>query len=302
MRFFITADIHHSIQEKFLPLSQKLAQHCLEQAENGDVLLLAGDNACGDLKGLKELLELFDSFPGPRALVPGNHDLWSHPDKGVGSDILYRESIPKICAQAGFHYLDQSPLKVGEPQELIGIAGCYGGFDFSLADLTQLNSEDKEIVLEGWRTGLLDNLFWNDYRFTWNSETKTWDHAQFSKQNTQRLTEHLNQLESDERVKSIVCITHTAAVLDQAIGHPNGAQRPDFQRAWFRGILGSKRLGSAIQKMEKVALHVCGHTHYPKESTDPSNRHWVNIGCDYPRKRWLIYEPGEGYRFSDWIQ
>lgn len=302
MRIFITADIHHAIKKRLLPLTERLARQCLERARSGDVLLLAGDNACGDLKGLADLLERFASFPGPRALVPGNHDLWSHPEHGMGSDVLYEQAIPELCEKHGFRVLDRAPLRVDGPDGQLGIAGCYGGFDFTLGDLDSLEPDDRARVKEGWRTGLLEPLFWNDYHFTWSASGSGWDHASFSGENSDRLARHLGELERDSAVSEVICITHTGACLEEITGHPAGKKRPASERTWFRGITGSARLGEVIRGHSKVRLHVCGHTHHPTETTDSGGRHWVNVGCDYPRKRWLVVEPGRGHEFTEWVE
>jgi len=302
MRLFFTADCHHGINPRFERRTSMLAAEVLDLARPGDALVLGGDLACADRKGLDACLALFEPFPGTKAFVPGNHDLWSEPLGGIGSDVLYERRLAEAAARRGFRLLDDGPLRVPHPGGALGIAGSAGGFDFSLADLTPLAEAERAEVHQAWRTGQFRTAFWNDYRFTWRSGDRAWDHPAFAAACAARLRRHLAELEADATVSEIVCVTHTGAHLEQVKDHPNSRGRPLAGSLWLRGLSGSSALGDAIRASPKTRLAVCGHTHHERRHADSEGRLWINIGCDYPRKRWLVYEPGGEVRFTSWIE
>src|SRR5436189_6482716 len=104
----ITADLHWGTRhttgrQATLDLVAHLAMN------PPDVLILAGDIGAGE--DFKRCLELFDGFSCQKALVPGNHDLWVNAFDPRGDSLkLFRETLPRISADHGFIYLDDSPL------------------------------------------------------------------------------------------------------------------------------------------------------------------------------------------------
>jgi hypothetical protein len=312
VRLFVTADLHHGIRREWLPLTARLAAWVLDRAEEGDVLALAGDLACGDLKGLAPCLATFASFPGPKALVPGNHDLWSSED-GLGARALYEGELPRIARAHGFAMLDQGPLRApwprpagadggGDEASVLGLAGGYGGYDFTLPDLAPLDAEERAEVEAAWRTGRFRHVFWNDYAFMKEPDGGPFDHAGFAAERALRLGEHLAALERDPAVRAVACITHTGAAVEQVRDHPAGRGRPLCGNLWFRGLSGSARIGEAIARSPKTRLHVCGHTHHERAFTDETGRRFINLGCDYDRKRWLWWDPDrDEVERSEWM-
>ena len=85
MRIFITADVHHGMAHDTDHLTEALASYLADHASADDTLVIGGDLACADTRGLVECFSEFADFPGSKAFVPGNHDLWSAPDGGQGS-------------------------------------------------------------------------------------------------------------------------------------------------------------------------------------------------------------------------
>ncbi|RME72273.1 MAG: hypothetical protein D6776_09065 [Planctomycetota bacterium] len=307
MRIWFTADLHHGVTVDGRDLTAPLAQWCLERARPGDVLVLGGDVACGDARGFEDALRAFERFPGPRAVVAGNHDLWSSPGEGLGSDRLHETLLPEVAKESGFVWLEHEPLRVAGAADAGGgwaIAGGFGGFDFSLADplLADLDPEERGRVREGWRTGRFAPFFWNDYRYSWRSDGSPWEHAAVCRAQIERLAAHLEALERDPAVEHVVVVTHTAAHLEQAIGHPDGRDAPACRNAWFLGLSGSRALGETISRFSKTRLSLVGHTHHERSYRSPDGRGWYNVGCDYDRKRWLIVETGGGVHTSPWIR
>lgn len=303
MRIWYTADTHHGIRDEYAHLTEALARACIAEAAPGDVLVLGGDNACADGHHLAECLAAFSAFPGPRAVVPGNHDLWTGPGSERDSHRLYEEVLPAIAEEHGFHALDRGPLKVDAGGGArLGIAGCAGGFDFTLADLGPLDEAERAEVLKGWQSGQFRHVFWNDYRYLVAPSGGVWDHRGFAAECAARLADHLDALERDPAVSEVFCASHFAGHLEQVRDHPAGRGRPHAGNLWFRGLGGSVRLGEAVRAHPKARTHACGHSHHERVHRDDDGRLWVNVGCDYHRKRWLVYEPGGAYRFTPWVE
>lgn len=122
MRIIATSDLHYNIARGKAPTEQ-IARDI--NHAGGDVLLLLGDLAGTDLTILERAFALFDSFPGRRVFVPGNHELWAPP----GGDSLHRyeRELPDLCSRHGVHYLDQAPLVLGD----VAIAGTMGWYDYT---------------------------------------------------------------------------------------------------------------------------------------------------------------------------
>src|SRR6516165_6731968 len=72
MRIAITADLHFG-HHRFGDEAARLMHEEL-QRQHPDLLLLGGD--IGSDKHFDECLAFFRDLPCPKALVPGNHDIW----------------------------------------------------------------------------------------------------------------------------------------------------------------------------------------------------------------------------------
>src|SRR5690349_2709882 len=107
LRLALTADLHWGIRKAGDDATRLLIDFLKE--EQPDVLVLAGDIGAGD--DFSACLRLFGDLSCLKALVPGNHDIWVE-DKDARGDSLqvYRQHLPRCCAQHCFHYLDAGPL------------------------------------------------------------------------------------------------------------------------------------------------------------------------------------------------
>src|SRR5262245_13142088 len=128
MRLAFTADLHwgthHDGDEATRLLAAFLGRH------PPDVLVLAGDIGAGGHFG--PCLELFSGLPCQKALVPGNHDVWVREGDPRGDSLqVYREHLPRACAERGFHYLDGSPLVW--PDAGLALVGSMNWYDYSWA-------------------------------------------------------------------------------------------------------------------------------------------------------------------------
>ncbi|MBI2570889.1 MAG: metallophosphoesterase [Candidatus Schekmanbacteria bacterium] len=301
MRVWITADVHHG-NPGSKGVTRELAGHFLSNAERDDVLVLAGDIGEIDGIGLRECLGEFARFPGVKALVPGNHDLWTHPGSGQGTWHHYRAVLPRIAAEHGFQMLDVAPLRVALPHGgALGIAGSYGGYDFTMADVGALASDaDRSEVLQAFRVGRFRTFVWSDYTFFWDRDG-AFDLADFSRSCTAKLEQDVRGLQDDPAITAIAIITHTGGHIDVVRDHPLGLDKPLVANVWFHGVAGTVRIGEIAMESDKVRLVACGHTHHDREVLDEAGRCWINVGCNYSRKRWVAWDPAGGVQVSRWF-
>src|SRR5260370_28686193 len=111
MRIAVTADLHFGHNRLGDDGTHLLLQHLQKQPP--DLLLLGGD--IGTDEHFRECLALFAQLPCPKALVPGNHDLWVADNDPRGDSLaLYQQHLPDLCTQFGYHYLDTAPLILPE--------------------------------------------------------------------------------------------------------------------------------------------------------------------------------------------
>src|SRR5262249_36422571 len=95
-----------------------------------DVLILAGDIGTGVF--FDDCLRLFAQLSCPKALVPGNHDLWVLREETKFDSLdLYERLLPEACARHGFHYLDGGPLFF--PESGLAVVGNINWYDYSWA-------------------------------------------------------------------------------------------------------------------------------------------------------------------------
>src|SRR5205085_3754442 len=100
-------------------------------AEPPGLLILAGDIGAG--AEFEPCLALFDGLDCRKALVPGNHDIWVTEDDPRGDSLaVYRERLPALAAEHGFHDLDRGPLVL--PEAGLAVVGSINWYDYSWAD------------------------------------------------------------------------------------------------------------------------------------------------------------------------
>src|SRR5262245_24317722 len=158
LRLAITADQHWGIRTAGDEATQLLVAFL--HAAPPDVLVLAGDVGAGDDFAL--CLALFADLPCRKTLVPGNHDIWVNPDDARGDSLeVYRRHLPRLCAEHGFHYLDNGPLHL--PEAGLALVGSINWYDYSWS-LDRLR-----VALPDWEEYLRRKCFsrgrHNDARF-----------------------------------------------------------------------------------------------------------------------------------------
>ncbi len=94
-------------------------------AAGGDVLLVIGDSATSDGDALEQCLSRFH-FSGPKLLVAGNHELWSH---GPDSHQIFTQELPRRARRwAGTGSKDEPFVRGG-----LAVVGSVGWYDYSFA-------------------------------------------------------------------------------------------------------------------------------------------------------------------------
>lgn len=278
MRVLALADLHYDDSTR-LRVQAVTQAACAAEA---DVLILAGDCAAEGVSRIPEVLALFADFPGPRLLVPGNHDLWQA-EKPFDTWRLYEEVIPTIAAANDFHYLDHGPFVLGDT----AFVGCMGWYDYSfrqrkapragitVTPIKVRRDVDGKLTFSaaaGATEGPWENLRAEDYAagglvwqrvghpphvVVWNDVTHLeWgaDDRNVAARLAARLREHLAMVA--DGVRRIVGVTHFVPFVELANYHLD-----DPRRAFARAYLGSPLLGEAFLAAEKLDLVIYGHRH-----------------------------------------
>lgn len=139
MRLVITSDLHYrpahdAVHTRFAAQVAALQPDCF---------VIAGD-AGASPPYFRAALRCFAHLPCPRLVLPGNHDLYVHPQKAhsthsgtptvtlapaVDSRALWLELLPRIANEEGYGWLETQALVVGNT----GICGNMAWYDYSSA-------------------------------------------------------------------------------------------------------------------------------------------------------------------------
>jgi 3',5'-cyclic AMP phosphodiesterase CpdA len=276
MRLAITADLHWGHrrgEEATVLLRDFLADR------PPDVFLIAGDVGTGPCFG--ECLGLFADLPCPKALVPGNHDVWVEDDDPRGDSLqVYHEHLPLVCAEYGFHYLDRGPLLL--PETGLAVAGTINWYDYSWSlDRLRGAAPDWE---ERLRTKTFRRGRYNDARFI------RWplDDGRFTAEVVATFERQLDEVLG--RFKHVLVVTHHPAFA--GISFPS-AGPPSLDGLLWAAFAGNTALEAVLaRRATHVPFAFSGHTHRARENHLGTIRGY-NIGGDYHFKRLLVLDwPG----------
>ena len=270
MRIAVTADLHWGHNAAGDAATRELVEHVRQQPP--DLLLLGGDVGTAD--HFESCLQLFGALACPKALVPGNHDLWVGDDDPRGDSLhVYQEHLPQLCAAHGFHYLDHAPLMF--PEQRLAVVGTINWYDYSWS-LTRLQNEVAD-----WEWRLKNMAFTrgrhNDRRFVrWSL-----DDGRFTEQVVAAFAQQLRAaLAQCDRA---VVLTHHPAFYDLGFPRLGPPSVPDGL-LWdaFTGNAGLENI--LRHHSERVAWVFSGHTHRAREARLGATR-GINVGGDYNFKR-----------------
>jgi predicted phosphohydrolase len=266
----LTADLHWG-HRRGVEANADLA--AFVRAHPPDVFVLGGDVGSGD--NFTECLRQFESLPGRKCLVPGNHDLWVPRETGDDSLHRYHEELPALAAAHGFHYLDHEPLYI--PEEDLAIVGSINWYDYtwSLDQLRRLYpGEEMRLQSKRFTRGRH-----NDANFVrWSL-----DDTRFTAEVVTVFERHLR--EALDRVGRVIVVTHHPPF--HGLGFPHEAPPQELDALLWDAFSGNQALEEVLARhKDRIALAFCGHTHRAREGTLGSLR-GINIGGDYHFKRLL---------------
>jgi 3',5'-cyclic AMP phosphodiesterase CpdA len=278
LRLAVTADLHWGPHASGNAATRELRDFL--RANPTDVLILAGDIGAGEDFG--PCLALFADLPGHKALVPGNHDIWVRPDDARGDSLaVYREHLPRLAAEHGFHYLDHGPLFL--PESDLALVGSMNWYDYSWS-VDELRRE-----FPGEEDRLRSKVFMrgrhNDARFV------RWplDDIRFTKEVVEAFDRHLN--EALARVSQAIVVVHHPPFF--GLNVPRSGP-PSLDRLLWEAFSGNAAMEAVLQHhAERIPLVFCGHTHRARENTLGPIRGY-NVGSDYSFKRLLMVDWPEG--------
>jgi 3',5'-cyclic AMP phosphodiesterase CpdA len=286
LRIAVTADLHWGARPQGDEATRLLADFL--RANPPDLLVLAGDVGAGDHFGA--CLSLFDGLACRKALVPGNHDIWVTADDPRGDSLqVYREHLPRLSAEHGFHYLDHGPLLLAD----LAIVGCINWYDYSWSlELLRARVPDYEERLRGKR---FTRGRHNDANFV------RWplDDVRFTAEVVAAFRRHLS--EALASVGRAIVVTHHPPFYGLTFYRP---LPPTTLDGMLWDAFGGNRAIEAVlaEYAARIPFAFCGHTHRARENTLRGIR-GCNVGGDYHFKRLLLLDwPAgtvEAHQFGD---
>jgi 3',5'-cyclic AMP phosphodiesterase CpdA len=272
MRLAVTADLHWGLDPRGDAATRELALKVAELAP--DALAIAGD--VGEDRAFGECLSLFRSLGCDRLVVPGNHDVWTRTTDPT-STALYREHLPRLAGEAGFHYLDHGARVFGE----LALVGSMNWYDYSFADpAVELEHPDAQQM---YRAKRFPNGIHNDGRYVRFGMT---DEA-FTAEVVERFLQDLTGLPTT--VEHVVTLQHHPPVRELFYPTPLVST---YQRFWL-AYTGNRRMADAVLSDARIRTVICGHTHAAC-TADVAGKRCVNIGGDYHFKRLLLLDTATG--------
>jgi predicted phosphodiesterase len=281
LRIAVTADLHYGTRHT----AGNRATHDLAARLAGsppDLLIIAGDVGAGD--DFDRCLELFEPLPCPKAVVPGNHDIWVRTDDPRGDSLdVYERHLPAVCREHGFVYLDQDAVLF--PESDLGVVGSINWYDYTW-DNDLLRAAAPDDWEERLRTKRFTKGMHNDANFVrWPLDDLT-----FTDRVVSKLTADLDAALA--RFGRVIVVAHHPPL--RGLLYP-AREPPPLDALLWRAFSGNARLEDVLRaRARRIPLVFCGHTHSARECQVGRMRGF-NVGGDYPFKRllWVDWPSGE---------
>lgn len=263
MRIVVTSDLHYSQSlraavDAFVPRLRDLA---------ADLLIVAGDVGEGP-HWFDACLGALDDVAPARAVLAGNHDVWSRRRYGgPNSRTLLEETLPAIAARHGWTWLDHETWR----RNGIAVVGSMAWYDYSAADPRLGYTPEQYAVTKATVNA--------DGRFIDWPESDPAIAARLGEAMLSRLT----AAAQDPTVTEVVVVTHVPlfepCMVRRPPDHPDAA-RWNFSNAYF----GNLTLGRQVLAEPKVRHVISGHSHcgghWPVPRPGPPLRTQV-VASDY---------------------
>jgi 3',5'-cyclic AMP phosphodiesterase CpdA len=274
MRLAFTADLHWGARPRGDAATRALAAFLYSQPP--DVLVLAGDLGAG--VHFAACLALFDGLVCGKALVPGNHDIWVTAEDARGDSLqVYREYLPRLSAEHGFHYLDFGPLLFAEAD--LALVGSLNWYDYSWG-------LDGLRRFPGWQEHLAHKRFTRGRHNDANFVRWPLDDVRFTREVVAALEQHL-QRALDGAGRALV-VTHHPPFY--GLGFDRGGPPATLDGFLWDALLGNQAAEELLMRhAERIPFAFCGHTHRAREQTLGPIRGY-NIGGNYDVKRLLLLD------------
>jgi 3',5'-cyclic AMP phosphodiesterase CpdA len=275
MRLAVTADLHWGANPQGNEATLLLAGFLYDRPP--DVLVLAGD--IGTAGHFDACLKLFANLACRKALVPGNHDLWVTQDDSRGDSLhVYREHLPRVCTEHGFHYLDHGPLILADAD--LALAGSVNWYDYSWS------LEALQRLFPGEEHRLHSKRFTRGRHNDANFVRWPLDDVRFTEQCVAALEQHLRQ--AREQAGRVIVVTHHPPFYDLSFPRPEPAATLDA--LLWDAFGGNRRMEELLARhAASIPFAFCGHTHRARENALGSIRGY-NVGGDYGFKRLLLLD------------
>jgi predicted phosphodiesterase len=217
-----------------------------------DVLVVAGD--CGETciaeEHLADFCQTYKNPHGASLCIPGNHDLWIHPNDKKDHFEKY-DWFFKVVKRHGWIGLRDTPWK----KDGVYIAGNMGWYDFSSADpMFSLTPEQWD----KWGP-------WSDY-----SRMHMKSALEVNKKQMAELKMSLSKVPLER--KALIVVTHFIGFSRLMA---DGFRRPDVGSAF----MGNYEIGKFVADMDSDIFY-CGHSHRRKEFQLGKTR-CINNGSGY---------------------
>ena len=294
MKILITADTHFGAEPA---VSSIVKASLIEQAEKNpeiELVIIAGDIAEVSHNHIlhREFFRfLKKTFSKAQICVClGNHDIWVtslHKD----SYQILTEILPKLAEEQGIILLEGDKVL-----EMPGfsVVGTLGHYDYSLATLTEENSEITEEHYQSKIPPGRTTHVWGDYRIEWDFTDK---------QACALILENFEKglKKAVARNLPILSISHSVP-----FNEVNAWFDKDIEwRKFFNAFAGTKELGEIHFRNNKdklIKYQISGHTHLPAR-IKKQGIEFINIGSATSKLKFLLLDFVENeFRELSWLQ
>lgn len=289
MKIAFTSDTHLVMGYDGMTSEEQLAQMREDiMAEKPDLLIHGGDvgEVRVDLDNFSTALDIL-KIPGvDAAVIAGNHDLWSGIET---SKELWSTLIPKMCEEAGWHYLEDSNwIKDG-----VAIVGSYLHYDYSAQDYAGVAVNHIQANFPDWTTDeyyeRMKKRVVNDAKF-FRGLPRDKEFAQII---GDAFRQRLMQAEQDDSVEHIIVATHVSCMPSQITRKPH-----NWHWSCATAYFGNLSHVEQIMKCSKVECVLSGHSHQAnrelveRDGFDPIDV--INLDSDYANPKFVIVETQNG--------